>query len=74
MLYGSALRGAGDTRSPMLVSLIGVICFRVTAVWLLAIVLQLGLAGVWLGTAIDWAGRGIIVFMMYRRGRWATRV
>ncbi len=74
MLYGSALRGAGDTRSPMLVSLIGVICFRVTAVWLLAIVLQLGLAGVWLGTAIDWAGRGIIMYIMYRRGRWAMRV
>lgn len=73
MLYGSALRGAGDTRSPMIVSLIGVICFRVTAVWLLAIVLQLGLAGVWLGTAIDWAGRAIIMYVMYRQGRWAVR-
>ena len=74
MLYGSALRGAGDTRSPMVVSLIGVICFRVTAVWLLAIVFNLGLAGVWLGTAIDWAGRAVVMYVMYRQGRWARRV
>jgi putative MATE family efflux protein len=70
MVYGGALRGAGDTRSPMLVSLVGVICFRIAAVYVLAVVLGLGLAGVWLGTAVDWAGRTVVMYIMYRRGRW----
>jgi putative MATE family efflux protein len=69
-IYSGALRGAGDTRSPMLVSLIGVIFFRVAVVWLLTVQLGLGLAGVWLGTAIDWAGRAIVVYLLYRGGRW----
>jgi putative MATE family efflux protein len=70
MVYGGALRGAGDTRSPMLVSLIGVIFFRIAAVYVLAVVFGLGLAGVWLGTAVDWAGRTVVMYIMYRRGRW----
>jgi putative MATE family efflux protein len=71
-IYSGALRGAGDTRSPMLVSLIGVIFFRVAVVWLLTVQLGLGLAGVWLGTAIDWAGRAIVVYLLFRGGRWLT--
>ncbi len=69
-IYSAALRGAGDTRSPMLVSLLGAIVFRVSAVWLLAIYFKLGLAGVWYGTAIDWLGRAVVVWILYRRGRW----
>jgi putative MATE family efflux protein len=69
-IFGGALRGAGDTRSPMVVSLIGVLFFRITAVYFLAILLGLGLAGVWIGTAIDWAGRTAVMYVMYRRGRW----
>jgi putative MATE family efflux protein len=69
-ILGGALRGAGDTRSPMVVSLVGVFFFRITAVYILAILLRLGLAGVWIGTAIDWAGRSAVMYAMFRRGRW----
>lgn len=71
-IYGGALRGAGDTRSPMIVSLVGVLFFRITAVYLLAIALGWGLAGVWIGTAIDWAGRSALMYLLYRRGKWKT--
>jgi putative MATE family efflux protein len=69
-IFGGALRGAGDTRSPMKVSIIGVVFFRITVVYLLAVYLGLGLAGVWIGTAIDWAGRSLVMYLMYRRGGW----
>ncbi|MCL4507012.1 MAG: MATE family efflux transporter [Chloroflexi bacterium] len=69
-IFGGALRGAGDTRSPMVVSLVGVFFFRITTVYLLAVMLGLGLAGVWIGTAIDWAGRSTVMYLMYKRGRW----
>lgn len=69
-IFGGAFRGAGDTRSPMVVSLVGVFLFRITAVYLLAIILKMGLAGVWIGTAIDWAGRSAVMYALYRRGKW----
>lgn len=70
MIYSGALRGAGDTRSPMIVSLFGSIVLRVSLVWLLAVGLGMGLAGVWIATAIDWFGRAVLVYLLYRRGRW----
>jgi Na+-driven multidrug efflux pump len=69
VLSGS-LRGAGDTRSPLYVSLVGVTLFRVPMVYLLAIVLDWGLAGVWWGTTLDWAARATVSYALYRRGRW----
>ena len=69
VLAGS-LRGAGDTRSPLYVSLVGVTLFRVPMVYLLAITLNWGLAGVWFGTALDWAARAATSYVLYRRGGW----
>jgi len=72
MIYASALRGAGDMRSPMIVSLIGAVFFRVAAVWFFTIVLGMGLNGVWIGTAVDWFTRALVIYILYRRGRWRT--
>ncbi len=72
MVLGGSLRGAGDTRSPMYVTFIGTICFRIITVYLFTIVFGWGLAGVWLGTAVDWGGRAAFMYWMFRRGRWKT--
>lgn len=70
MVLSGAVRGAGDTRTPMWVSAAGVLLFRVPAVYLFAITFGWGLAGVWLGTALDWAARATLMAWFYRRGRW----
>ena len=70
MVLNGTLRGAGDTRTPMLVTAFGVLLFRVAVVYLFAIVFGWGLAGVWLGTAVDWAGRAALVYVLFRRGKW----
>ena len=72
MVLGGSLRGAGDTRSPMYVTLVGTVFFRVVTVYLFTITFGWGLAGVWLGTAVDWTGRAALMYWVFRRGRWKT--
>lgn len=68
--YGGALRGAGDTRSPMVVALVGTFGFRLPLVYLLGIQFDLGLRGIWYGTLLDWIGRSILIYLIFRTGRW----
>lgn len=70
MVLAGALRGAGDTRSPLITSLVGLFAFRITAVYILAVFLGLGLAGAWYATAVDWTSRALIIYFLYRRGHW----
>ncbi len=70
MVYAGGLRGAGDTMSPMVITIIGTFLFHVPAAYLFGIVFGWGLGGVWLAAALDWILRAIAVFIMYRRGRW----
>ncbi len=72
MVLGGSMRGAGDTRSPMVVTMIGTLLFRISTVYLFTIVFGWGLAGVWLGTAVDWGGRALLMYWMFKRGRWRT--
>jgi len=74
MIVSGCLRGAGDTRTPMIVTLAGTLLFRVPITYLFAIVLHGGLKGVWLATTVDWSMRGLIMFFLYMRGRWKTVV
>ncbi|HNR95849.1 MAG TPA: MATE family efflux transporter [Anaerolineae bacterium] len=70
MVISGSLRGAGDTRTPMYATLLGVLLFRVPAVYFFAVLLRLGLNGVWLGTALDWAARAGVLYWLFRRGTW----
>jgi putative MATE family efflux protein len=68
-LAGS-LRGAGDTRRPLWVALLGPVAVRLTTCWLLAVHLELGLLGIWIGTTLDWAVRTALLAAMWAGGRW----
>lgn len=70
MSLSGCLRGAGDMKSPMYATLAGVVLFRVPVVYLFAIVFGWGLNGVWFGTATDFLGRTILLYILYRRGAW----
>ncbi len=68
-----ALRGAGDTASPMAVALIGPIGVRLGACWLFAVVLDQGLAGIWIGTTLDWAVRASVLAGLWAWSAWEAR-
>lgn len=70
MILAGGLRGAGDTRSPLYVTLVCIVLFRFGLVYLFGIVLAWGLPGVWLATAVDWGGRSIGLWWVFKRGVW----
>ncbi len=71
--FAGALRGAGDTRSPMVVALVGPVVVRLGACSLFTMVLDFGLLGIWLGTTLDWATRALVLGVIWHRGGWVAR-
>lgn len=69
-VLNGGLQGAGDTLSPMVVSFVGALLVRIPLVYFLAIRMEMGLVGVWVGTVFDWALRAVFMYGCYRFGRW----
>lgn len=88
MILTGALRGAGDTRFPLLFTLIGFLAVRIPGAYLLAwddvaipltgLVLTgagLGVAGAWYAMVADIVVRSVLVTFRFLQGGWqATRV
>lgn len=72
MILAGALRGAGDTRYPMLVTGIGIWLLRLPLSYVMALVLGWGLLGAWAGMALDMTVRGVLIFRRFRGGRWKS--
>lgn len=70
MALGGALRGAGDTRTPVFVGFVGVWVVRIPLAWVLAFPAGLGLYGIWMTMIADWLVRTVIFAAIWRRGRW----
>jgi MATE family multidrug resistance protein len=64
------LRGAGDTRTPMLTAIAGPLLIRISACYVLAYPMGLGLAGIWIGTTIDWYVRALWLGTAFYKERW----
>lgn len=65
-----ALRGAGETFSPFIASLLGPAALRLFFCWLYAYYLGWGLLGIWVGSTIDWLGRSIYLSWAFEQGKW----
>lgn len=70
IIYVQSLRGAGDTRFPMLITLLSVYGVRLPVAYYCGIVLNGGLVGAWTGMFADIALRALLVALRYTRGRW----
>jgi len=69
----SALRGAGDTRVPLYISLVGMWGVRLVLAWILAFHFGLGVQGAWYAMVTDLAVRSALIVVRFARGKW-TRV
>lgn len=70
LVYVYSLRGAGDTRSPMLITTVCVYGIRLPVAWIGGLVLQGGLLGAWMGMFADVTIRSLLVCLRYASGRW----
>ncbi len=66
----AALRGAGDTTYPLVVSLVGMWGVRLGLAWALAYPLGLGVNGAWIAMVADQAVRGAMMYIRFARGKW----
>ena len=73
MTLSGGIRGSGDTISPLLTGLLGVVFVRIFLCYILAFPLGMGFKGIYYGMVIDWAFRSAAIYYLYRRGRW-TRI
>lgn len=70
IIYIFSLRGAGDTRTPMLFTIGSTLCIRVPVAYWCGIVMGGGLIGAWTGMVVDNSVRGVLATYRYSRGNW----
>ncbi|MDD5718553.1 MAG: MATE family efflux transporter [Candidatus Krumholzibacteria bacterium] len=70
MLSVGVLQGAGDTRYPMVVSLVALWLLFVPLTWLLVIHAGAAPAQAWLGGAGSYSLAALLLFLRFRSGRW----
>ncbi|MGZ0039214.1 MATE family efflux transporter [Paenibacillus ottowii] len=66
----SALRAAGDSKFTSLTSMLSMWLCRVVLGYVLGIVFNLGIVGVWLAMDIEWGVRGIVFLWRLRGSKW----
>ena len=71
MVFAGALRGTGDTRTPMLVAFIGTWFFRIPLLWVMVKILHLQLYQIWFLFVADWCLRAIALLIIILRVKWA---
>jgi putative MATE family efflux protein len=71
-VHGGSLRGAGDTRTTMLVTMSSSWGLRIVFTYLLGTVFGFGLLGAWIAIGIDFVLRGLLFSARWRGGKWAT--
>ncbi|MHC4696364.1 MAG: MATE family efflux transporter [Planctomycetota bacterium] len=69
IVYIHGLRGAGDTRFPLLITVVGTL-LRVALGAFCGLVLQGGLLGAWAGMFCDMTWRALAASLRFQRGRW----
>ncbi len=69
-VLNGAIRGSGDTRTPMVVAAIGLWGVRLPLAYILAFPLKMGITGVWLGMTLDLFVRFILTMIRYKKLSW----
>jgi Na+-driven multidrug efflux pump len=72
MVINQAFNGAGDTKTPTVVSLISYWLFQIPFAYMSAVVWGWGPEGVFMTVAISISLYALISIYIFRKGRWKT--
>lgn len=73
VIFGGCLRAAGDVKFTLFSSLISITFVRSVATLFYVNVLNLGLAGIWMGVLSDQMCRYVILRWRFKQGKWVDR-
>ncbi len=68
--FSGGLRGAGDTVSTLIVTMIGVVLIRLSVAHLLINIIGIGIIGAWLAMLSDQFVRWLGITLRYKSGKW----
>lgn len=69
-VLAGALRGAGDTKWTMWITMAGVWGVRVVSAYILALRMNMQLYGAWIAMAMDMTVRAVLLHLRFRAGHW----
>lgn len=69
-VLSGALRGAGDTKSVLWITVLGMWVVRLGTSLFFVFVMHWGLAGAWVGMLLDWVVRAAYLLLRFRSGTW----
>ena len=72
LILNGGLRGAGDTKVVAFITFIGVLLIRPALSIFTVNVLQWGLTGAWVSTAIDQSIRSSVSYLRFKSNKWTT--
>jgi MATE family multidrug resistance protein len=72
MIFAGGLRGAGETRYPMIITSASIWLVRLPLAFLFTLVFGWGLAGAWGALVFDQSLRGLFNYLRFRTGNWKT--
>jgi MATE family multidrug resistance protein len=71
-VFSGALRGAGDTRVTLAITIFSVWVLRVIITYLLSQAFGLALLGAWIAIAVDFSFRGLMFWRRFHSGKWQS--
>jgi Na+-driven multidrug efflux pump len=74
MVMANAFNGAGDTRTPSIINLVGFWFFQIPLAWIFAMFFQWGPVGVFIAIPVAETAIAIAAFIMFKKGRWKLKV
>lgn len=72
VVLSGAFQGAGNTKFPMYLTTIGMWVIRTGTVYILAIQLGMGIAGVWIAIGLDIVFKAIVLWIRFSQDRWVS--
>lgn len=70
MVLSGALRGAGDTKSVLVITFLGIFLIRIPTTYVFLNIFNMGLAGAWIVMTIDLLFRSSLSFYIFKKGKW----